>query len=405
MANSINNYPYGDRIIISKEIEDKYGINIEIYSNHPLLIAYGEVTVIYSDETSEYHTASGGLCFSLESYGSGEERFHSIFLCGRLCTPRLSFFDTPFSQSHQSNCFPSLTATQAIKRFLLNWSRSKEPVEIRGNKDDLILFIFENQSEENFMQIRVLSEKDFYTVAAWFILVEANKHIIEKEKAPVFEMYWPECRYYHKRHEPYNLNEFTAKENEQTLILSPDTDNDLSKREAVNPLRFTRLLLSPTIGYYDENETPMFFSDVNIINIRYGDGVIRFDIVNDEVEKKIDSLQEFTFSPVLQIVRCEDVERVSRYLGDTLLDNQEQSKVYYQKADIVNAPFMSVWPIYLECKLLKREGTFQKHYEASVYKTHISQDILDQNGNIDIKRAWNQLTWEVIAPQNGDKEE
>ena len=121
--------------------------------------------------------------------------------------------------------------------------------------------------------------------------------------------------------------------------------------------------------------------------------------------KKIDSLQEFTFSPVLQIVRCEDVERVSRYLGDTLLDNQEQSKVSFQKADTVNAPFMSVWPIYLECKLLKREGTFQKHYEASVYKTHISQDILDQNGNIDMKRAWNQLTWEVIAPQNGDKEE
>ena len=91
MSNSINNYPYGDRIIISKEIEVKYGINIEIYSNHPLLIGYGEVTAIYSAEASEFHTASGGLCFSLESYGSGEERFHSIFLCGRLCTPRLSF--------------------------------------------------------------------------------------------------------------------------------------------------------------------------------------------------------------------------------------------------------------------------------------------------------------------------
>ena len=138
MSNSINNYPYGDRIIISKEIEVKYGINIEIYSNHPLLIGYGEVTAIYSAEASEFHTASGGLCFSLESYGSGEERFHSIFLCGRLCTPRLSFFDTPFSRSHQSNSFPSLTATQTIKRFLLDWSHSKEPVEIRGNKDDLL---------------------------------------------------------------------------------------------------------------------------------------------------------------------------------------------------------------------------------------------------------------------------
>lgn len=394
----LHNHFLGNRIIITKEIEKKYGVYIDIYSKYPLVIGYGEVTIINNDEASMHHTASGGLCFSIESFGSRKDRFHPIFLCGTHCTPRLSFFETPFSQSHQSNHTSLLIVNQRINTFFSEWSRSKESTEIRGNEDDLTLFIYGNQFERSILQIKVLSAKDYYTVAAWFILVEANKHIRDVEKAPIFEMYWPDCSYYIKTELNYS-DCSTVTGNKKRSIVSEDPESDLQKRERISPLGFNHLLIIHTIGYYNTDGIPSFSGDANIVNVTYEDGILKFDIVGGDLVNKIDFVNDFTFFPLLYVLKNDDEGNMNKYLGDVSQDNGKDDDIPFSKAETVNAPYMKVWPFFLECRLYKSEGTIHKQIEASVFKTYISKDVLNKDGDLDLRRTINQMILEQTDTQ------
>ena len=395
---ALHNHFLGNRIIITKEIEKKHGVYIDIYSKHPLMIGYGEVTISNNDETSMHNTTSGGLCFSIEGYGSREDQFHSIYLCGTHCNPRLSFFKTPFSQSHQSNHSSSLIVNQRINTFFSEWSRSKELTEIRGNEDDLTLLIYGNQLERSILQIKVLSVKDYYTVAAWFILVEANKHIRDVDKAPVFEMYWPDCSYYIEM-ELNDSDRSTVTEKNKRNIVSEDPESDLQKRERISPLGFNRLFIIHTIGYYNADGIPSFPVDANIVNVTYEDGILKFDIVGGDLVNKIDSIKDFTFSPLLWVLKNDDEDIMNKYLGDVSQDNDGDDGIPFSKAETVNAPYLEVWPFFLECRLYKSEGTIHKQIEASVFKTYISKDVLNEDGDLDARKTLNQMAWEQSDTQ------
>ena len=37
-----------------------------------------------------------------------------------------------------------------------------------------------------------------------------------------------------------------------------------------------------------------------------------------------------------------------------------------------------------------------RHLEASVIKTNIPESMLDEHGELDMKKVWNQITWEYV---------
>ena len=293
-----------------------------------------------------------------------------------------------------------------LDRFIFSaWSSSKELSEIRGNVDDLTLFIYGSQSGDSILQIKLLSVNDYYTVAAWFILVEANKYFKEDEQIPVYEVYWPDCRYYHKKEKAVDPRKPYAEKKEQTRYYPLDIDEEHKKRESASPIGFTRLLLSHLFGFYDENGNPKFLSDANVVNVRFGDGFLMFDVVNSDAGKKIELVRDFTFSPVLYVVKNNETNCKVNYLGDASSDEENHDGNTILKAETVDAPYLSVWPLFFECRLYSRKGEYQTHYEASIFKTYLSRGVLNEKRELDMKKLWNQMTWEQTDPQKGDKEE
>ena len=405
-----------DKMFISETIEDKYGIYIDTHTEVPLTIGYGEVAVLDSDLVRETTPVCGGLCFSIEKRFSSEHSFHPIMYWSTLSTPNLSFFNTPFTsaQQHDRNAFArqysrynsiSTDSNSKIWKFFSSWSRSKNSFLLCGKEEDLTLHVHGDDSGTSVLEIKLLSARDYYTVAAWFVLVEANKYIMAEDQAPIFEDYWPTCRDYYK---PINTSEEEPqtspkshsaelfKKNNLTLYGS---EEDLLYRESSSPLPFTHLITTNMIGYYDEDRNPCFFSDVNIVNTEYGDGVLRFEIVSDNCANKFNAIRDFTFSMYLIIVHGNGNEITkSIYLGDESQDESDDILT----AETVNAPYASKMPIVLECKLYKREKGITSKYEASVLKTRINEAALDENGKLNVKKAWPLMTWEGIAEENND---
>ena len=405
----------GDYVIITKEIEENYGVFIDLHSEIPLAIGYGEVDLISSDSKKKIDPAWGGLCFSINagySYLDGElkKRLSAISIWGIIGhRPEISVFESPFSatQQHAPNhyglgCYISATAETRVNEFFSEWSKNNGELELRGDIENQILYIYLEPTDETHIEIKLFSKKDYFTLAAWFILLAANKHFSGDEQAPTFEQYWPTCRYYNKPvSKTQRLDELNT--NAKDGFLYSTYAEDLSKREAYSPLPFRRLLLQPVIGYYDENGESCFFGDSNIVNIFFGDGILRFNTLNDRVAERFDSIRDFSLSPGIIVVKGEgDNGLAITHLGDTQIKTDDKQ---IKKTRIVNAPYYQNAPIVLECRLYKLEGFIQPQFEAVVFKTHISESVCDKNGKLDLAKAWGEMTWEATAVQDGQAEE
>lgn len=381
--NSVADLGNKTHIVITEEIEKKYRIYIDIFSKIPLTIGLGEVSVIDADVKKKRHTACGILCFSIEGY-SYKDGFHkkteSIYHWAFDGSPRLRIIDPPW-QDYQPHSYYS-TNSEEIDDFIKYWSQSKDDFSLFGDEEKLSLHVYSDPKCERFLSIKLFSKKDYYTVAAWFILMEAYKKGRSQTESPVFEEYWPSCSHYYKpkKYEP---------KKEETIVFS-DSSNDLLMREKISKLPFYRLSMTTLIGYYNDADEPCFFGDVNIVNIMYGDGVIWFSISNKELTEKMDSIREFTLAPVLNITKSKTESGSIDSVGGISLKTNDVVK----KAETVSAPYLSMLPIVLECKLNNREGTYIAKYEASIFKTRISPTIIDDNGEINMSKAWSLMTCE-----------
>lgn len=388
------------RILITKELEQRYGVYIDIYSEIPLTVGYGEVYIVDSKLYSYDLPICGGLCFAIECY-SYKERFHtesqSISLAS-LGNPYLRLFEIP-SHDEQYNNHYDRKRDEKIDEFISCWWKTKEDFDLFGNEEELSLYICSDALRERILKIKMFSKRDYYTVAAWFILMEAKKARTREKEADVFEKYWPSCRYYFK---PLKKEDETKKEKAEDVVLFSDLSTDCILREEISNLPFNRLGLAAFIGYYNENGESSFSVDVNILNIQYRDGFIRFQVINTDLKQKIDSIRDFTLAPVLFVEKENEkkIGKTTKRIGGIDLASDNAIK----EADIIDAPYYHMLPIVLECRLFKREGKYPFDYEASVFKTHISKTVIGNNGEVDMKKAWGSMTYEVIEEQEGEVE-
>ena len=392
----------GKRVKITKEVEEKYGIYIDIHTEIPLVIGYGEVRVFHIYHKTVNYPVQGGLCFSISDFyyssteGTWIDKPHSISLWLGHRRPKLSFLKTPFTekQAKPKSRGMGRGSPYAIERELIDffqtWSKSEKALELRGDEENLRLYVYIEPKYGVVLEIKLLSKRDFYTVAGWFILMAANKYIWDEEQAPIFEEYWPSCRYYRK---PLVSKDTVVKptDAERNTFLYPTYKEDLSLRENNNPLPFNRLLMLPFIGYYDENGEPQFYGNANIVNVQYDDGILKFDSFSDDTTKLMNSIHDFSFSPIQVIVeeKGEKADGLS-YLQD---DPTKTNKIDSEKAELVNAPYYTELPIVLECRLFKREGQHYSHFEAIVFKTRISKAVCDEEGKINMIKACPHMIW------------
>ena len=388
------------RISITKELEQSYGVFIDIYSKIPLTVGYGEVYIVDSNLYSSDLPICGGLCFAIECY-SYKERFHtesqSISLAS-LGDPYLRLFELPSRDERYNNHYDR-KRDKKIDEFISRWWKTKDDFDLFGNEEELSLYICSDTVRERILKIKLFSKRDYYTVAAWFILMETKKARSLEKEADIFETYWPSCQYYHK---PLKKEDETKKEKTEDVVFFSDLSTDCILREEICKLPFYRLGLAVFIGYYNENGVPSFFANVNIVNIQYRDGFIRFQVTNSDLKQRIDSIRDFTLAPVLLVEKENEkkIGKTTERIGGIDLASDNAIK----EADIIDAPYFHMMPIVLECRLLKREGKYYFDYEASVFKTHISKTVIGNNGEVDMKKAWGSMTYEVIEEQEGEVE-
>jgi hypothetical protein len=407
----------GDRVLISKEVEKSCGVFIDIHSELPLVISYGEIRVLNSNSEDDTDVIGrGGLCFFIDGgYSFGEskwkKRISSISMWLGHDQPEITFFELPFfeykrfyRQSGQRS-YTLHDVEREVRDFFSVWSRSKEKLELRGDEKELTLFIYCEKQIGPILEIKLQTKKDYYAVAAWVILLAANKYIRDDDQARIFEEYWPSCRYYYKPYKPTPTKDESEAQlvNEKEQILSTTYEADLLMREHQSPLPFSRLLLQNCIYYYSEDGKPYCICDINIVNVQYGDGSLQFDCFSRNIEEQLSLNRDFTYAPFLCVTSGNETKlsTISR-LGKPF---DSYSEKHIRKAECVNAPYNDEYPIVLECRLSKRAGKYPPHFEAIVFKTHIAKSICDKEGSLLLQKAWNHMALEWKYGEEDNKQD
>lgn len=139
------------------------------------------------------------------------------------------------------------------------------------------------------------------------------------------------------------------------------------------------------LATYDKN------GKANAMNAAWG-GIVEADQIVISLSKhktteNIDFNKAFTVSMATEetVVPCDYVGIVS---GTDTIDKMQKAGFTTSKSEFVNAPVIDQLPLCLECELLKIEGNGkdEMHYVGKIVNVRADESILDENGNIDIKK-------------------
>lgn len=131
-------------------------------------------------------------------------------------------------------------------------------------------------------------------------------------------------------------------------------------------------------------DEPCFFTDVNFVNVAIESDHLTFASYSSELDIKLASLSDFTFSYILLTEKAGEIS--------ILLETADDLKA----AANIHAPYLNSWPIVLECKLEGHDDSFFKQYTAKIVGINVSKSTLDLNGYVDIVRAWGKSTWKAF---------
>ena len=166
--------------------------------------------------------------------------------------------------------------------------------------------------------------------------------------------------------------------------IDTDPEDSDTMRKTVDTLPFSRLILSYMIGFYDLEDEPCFFTDVNFVNVAIESDHLTFASYSSELDKKLASLSDFTFSYILLTEKAGEIS--------ILMETADDLKA----AANIHAPYLNSWPIVLECKLEGHDDSFFKQYTAKIVGINVSKSTIDLNGYVDIVRAWGKSTWKAF---------
>lgn len=179
----IDNQITASPIFISEAAQKKYGLDVDLDSNIPLAIGYGEYSVLDYYHITPEKSVCDGLCFYIE--GSNSNQCISInesIVQNKQLYPQLSLFASPY-----------LNRYHLIDRNTANY-RFKCIEKILGNKSDLTLYVFSNDRYKEILKLRLFSLKDYYTVAAWLIVTLSYFSFrTDDERYNQINTAWPSC--------------------------------------------------------------------------------------------------------------------------------------------------------------------------------------------------------------------
>ena len=162
------------------------------------------------------------------------------------------------------------------------------------------------------------------------------------------------------------------------------TQDSGTVHRSVDMLPFSKLVLCYMVGYYDSDDEPCFFTDANFVNVAIESDHLTFASYSSELDKKLASLSDFTFSYILLTEKAGEIS--------ILMETADDLKA----AANIHAPYLNSWPIVLECKLEGHDDSFFKQYTAKIVGINVSKSTIDLNGYVDIVRAWGKSTWKAF---------
>lgn len=140
------------------------------------------------------------------------------------------------------------------------------------------------------------------------------------------------------------------------------------------------------LATYDKDGKP------NAMNAAWG-GIVESDQICISLSKhlttdNINLNKAFTVSiaDAEHVVACDYVGIVS---GNDVSDKMEKAGFTTRKSEFVNAPVINELPLCLECTLHRIDGELSKdemHYIGKIVNICADEKILDDNGNVDLKK-------------------
>ena len=187
----VNNRIDAAPILITKEVQEKYGIYVDINSHIPFSVGYAEYNLLDELLVAPTQSICGGLCFYIGDYyvGINKESCNSIadLKSHSIMSPypELCVFGSPYIKQGQ---FRDSFSNKKHYAF-----RKMKHFQILGNKKTLKIYVFDNTIKKETLEITLFSKKDYYSVAAWLIVTLAYYNYSAVEKYIKIRDYWPDC--------------------------------------------------------------------------------------------------------------------------------------------------------------------------------------------------------------------
>ena len=176
--NSIDAKP----IFISQSIQNELGIFVDIYTEIPFAIGYGEYNILDEYHICPLHPIHGGLSFYIGDYNKpciSIAKTKPKAITGP--NPQVSIFESPYSRHRFSS-----------KERDYNFRNTKN-LQILGNEKTLKIYVFNDSLKKEILEIHLFSKRDYYSVAAWLIVSLSYFNYYLDDKYLKIREYWPTC--------------------------------------------------------------------------------------------------------------------------------------------------------------------------------------------------------------------
>lgn len=191
-------------LFISSEIQSKYSVDVDVKTSVPLAVGFGELTILDKYFVRPEAVLKGGLFFYLRRFrdlnnecAGIEELMQSSFWDAP--TPQIGVFPSPCERRHDY--------LEAVYRF--NRNRN---FKILGNDEQQLLYIVDNEGDDYYLELRLLSKRDYYSVAAWLIVTLSCRNCRNDDKYLKIREFWPACPILTKGSGKYTIERASEKE-------------------------------------------------------------------------------------------------------------------------------------------------------------------------------------------------
>lgn len=173
-------------IFISQSIQDKLGIYVDIHTEIPFTVGYGEFCILDEYHVPPKHPANGGLCFYIGEYNEScisIEKTTPKYIMGP--APKISVFDSPYTRNNEY--------ISSFSNESSYWFSNTKDLQILGNERLLKIYVLNSRLKKEIIEIHLFSKRDYYLAAAWLVVALSFFNYNLRDKYPRIREYWPTC--------------------------------------------------------------------------------------------------------------------------------------------------------------------------------------------------------------------